>query len=151
MRNRTTTEEFAKDSYENVLFGIARFHECTGSWPMQISVVSWQFKQERFLFHGKTIHWPSAQFLFVGVSNPHKGLKAAIAAEKHTLNMFQGDVSGTSTKTVDALGSKKQARNPYKRQNGYALSCPSISKLLAWEGPEFPDRRICPWREQDKA
>ena len=30
VQNRATVEEFARDSFENLLFGIARFRECTG-------------------------------------------------------------------------------------------------------------------------
>src|SRR5262249_48214747 len=38
-RERATTEEFALDSFENVLFSLCRFHEFTGGWPRRITVV----------------------------------------------------------------------------------------------------------------
>src|SRR3712207_6938034 len=38
--DRTTTEEFARDSFENVLFAICRFKEWTSRYPQKIDVVS---------------------------------------------------------------------------------------------------------------
>ncbi|ORX97971.1 hypothetical protein K493DRAFT_215049 [Basidiobolus meristosporus CBS 931.73] len=46
--DRTTTEEHARDSYENVLFSLCRFHEVTGSYPKNITVVGFEFKRTRF-------------------------------------------------------------------------------------------------------
>ena len=48
---RTTTEEFARDSFENLLFAICRFKEWTGRYPQKIRVVSWAFKERRFALH----------------------------------------------------------------------------------------------------
>src|ERR1017187_805405 len=48
VRSRATTEEFARDSFENFLFGIARFRESTGHYPGSIEIVGWKFKSERF-------------------------------------------------------------------------------------------------------
>lgn len=44
---RAATEEYALDSYENLLFAIARFHEVTGRWPGKITVVGYGMKQRR--------------------------------------------------------------------------------------------------------
>ena len=38
-------EEFARDSYENVLFSIARFKELTGHPPRNVTVVGYEFKR----------------------------------------------------------------------------------------------------------
>ena len=48
VRARTSTEEFATDSFENLLFSICRFREITGSYPKEITVVSFSFKRRRF-------------------------------------------------------------------------------------------------------
>ena len=42
-----TTEEFALDSYENLLFSVARFKEVTGRWPEEIMVVGYGMKRRR--------------------------------------------------------------------------------------------------------
>jgi hypothetical protein len=47
VRARTAAETFARDSFENLLFSIARFREITGSYPKQITVVGYDFKKQR--------------------------------------------------------------------------------------------------------
>jgi hypothetical protein len=44
---RAVTEEYALDSYENLLFAFARFHEVTGRWPEKVTVVGYGMKQRR--------------------------------------------------------------------------------------------------------
>jgi len=62
VRARTTTEEFATDSFQNLLFSICRFREVTGIYPKKISVVSYTFKQYRFQeMHASSIIWPPDQ------------------------------------------------------------------------------------------
>ncbi|MFN0123220.1 MAG: hypothetical protein ACKV2V_22180, partial [Blastocatellia bacterium] len=39
--DRVHAEEYARDSFENLLFGLCGFHEITGAWPRQLTVVSW--------------------------------------------------------------------------------------------------------------
>lgn len=43
--NRMIVEEYATDSYENLLFSIARFHEYTGNYPELVTVVGLDFKR----------------------------------------------------------------------------------------------------------
>ncbi len=44
---RATTEDFALDSFENVLFSLARFREVTGRWPAKVTVVGFEMKRAR--------------------------------------------------------------------------------------------------------
>jgi len=44
---RAVTEEFAMDSYQNLLFAFARFHEVTGRWPAKVTVVGYGMKRRR--------------------------------------------------------------------------------------------------------
>ena len=46
---RVTTEEFALDSFENVLFSLARFKEMTGHWPEKMTVVGYEMKRKRLV------------------------------------------------------------------------------------------------------
>ena len=65
---RATTESYALDSYQNLLFSIARFHEFTGHFPRNITVVGYEFKRKRFVdLHRAAIRWPLHQFQYVGV------------------------------------------------------------------------------------
>jgi len=44
---RAATEEYALDSYENLLFALARFREVTGRWAERVTVVSYGMKRQR--------------------------------------------------------------------------------------------------------
>jgi hypothetical protein len=64
---RTTTEDYALDSFQNLLFSIARFHEYTGSYPVQITVVGYEFKRARFMdLHRAALRWPIEKFHYIG-------------------------------------------------------------------------------------
>ncbi|OMJ25218.1 hypothetical protein AYI70_g1047 [Smittium culicis] len=66
---RVFMEEFASDSYENLLFSICRFHEVTGNYPVRITVVGFDFKKDRFNdFHLKAIGYPSIRFTYIGIN-----------------------------------------------------------------------------------
>jgi hypothetical protein len=66
--SRATTENYALDSYENLLFSIARFHEYTGRYPERITVVGYEMKRRRFEdLHRKALRWPKSKFRYVGV------------------------------------------------------------------------------------
>ena len=63
---RATTEEYARDSLENVLFAACRFQEVVGRYPKRVTVVSYDFKRRRFVeLLGPALHLPLE---FVGVA-----------------------------------------------------------------------------------
>lgn len=66
--SRATTEDAALDSYQNVLFSIARFRELTGVYPSRITVVGHNFKRRRFeQLHRVALRWPEVRFAYEGV------------------------------------------------------------------------------------
>jgi len=118
VKHRVSTEEFARDSFENLLFGICRFFECVQEYPDRVTVVSWAFKAERFDLHREAIHLPVAKFEFVGVNNPDD-LQAALEGERrYGVHPFLSDPygagppSGFSGLSVVNLAAKRIARNP---------------------------------------
>lgn len=63
-----TTEDDALDSYQNLLFSIARFHEYTGRYPVRITVVGYEMKRRRFNeLHRAGIRWPEGRFHYIGI------------------------------------------------------------------------------------
>ena len=65
---RATTENYALDSYQNLIFSIARFHEYTGRWPTRITVVGYEMKRRRFTeLHRAALRWPVDRFEYVGI------------------------------------------------------------------------------------
>lgn len=122
---RSTTEEFARDSFENLLFGICRFFECVGSYPKKVTVVTWGFKRARFDLHRKAIQFSDVGYTFDGVNNP-VDLAGAEKGEKKAVDAFTADSFGVG----DDLGTKRRARNPFNREPSYSITCPGVSALF---------------------
>lgn len=65
---RLTTEDHALDSFQNLLYSIARFKEYTGHYPERISVVGYEFKRRRFeALHRAAIRWSESKFDYYGI------------------------------------------------------------------------------------
>lgn len=158
--NRMLVEEYATDSYENLLFSIARFREYTGKYPDLITIVGLEFKKERFQnVHRTALRFPASKFRYVGIDPPE--LKAA--PEKSNNNRDQvtenlnenpdADKSKQSPRYINALlGERKNAlepfirdphgckesllvdkrrqRNPFRRMHPYFFSCPELFNLF---------------------
>lgn len=147
VRARTSTEEFATDSFENLLFSICRFREITGSYPKEITVVSFSFKRRRFeMLHAPALRWPEDRFRYVGVDPPEStGFDLQRSTEGESKNAaapFEKDPYGCHS-TV--LQEKRKARNPFKRTPPYKLSCPEMKELLEFCGPELIPLMKVPW------
>jgi hypothetical protein len=136
---RTVIEDFARDSFENLLFGVCRFKEYAGRYPERVSVVSWAFKEQRFGLHRDAIGFPEERFRYVGPNNP-RDLGQALASERNAIGAYTRDPYSSSP----GFQVKRQDRNPFHRQNGYAISCPELSELLRHQGPELY-RGPLPW------
>ena len=69
---RATTENFALDSHQNLLFSIARFREYTGHFPSKLTVVGYDFKRPRFEeLHRSALRWPKDKFNYIGIDPDH--------------------------------------------------------------------------------
>lgn len=136
---RATTEEFARDSFENLLFGICRFKECTGRYPHTIKVVSWTFKEERFGLHRDALRFPQPRFVFHGANQP-EDLAGAKAGEAKAIAAFKKDPYGTG----EDLGRKRADRNPFSRWHPYFVSCAEVNGILRHQGPELYEGEL-PW------
>ena len=147
VRARTTTEEFATDSFENLMFSICRFHEVTGSYPENITVVSFTFKQRRFEeMHSRALLWPNGRFQYIGVDPPASSgfnLEEAQKGEhQNAAQPFESDPYGCHT---PVLQQKRKDRNPFSRTPPYKLTCPDMAPLLSWCGPELISKSDVPW------
>lgn len=82
---RATTEPYALDSYQNLLFSVARFREYTGRYPSKITVVGYDFKRRRFEeLHRAAMRWPNSKFEYVGIDAEGEDLDVARAGEVST-------------------------------------------------------------------
>jgi hypothetical protein len=69
MFTRVTIEDAALDSFQNVLFSIARFCELTGAYPTRITVVGHDFKRRRFeRLHRLALRWPKPRSTYKGAA-----------------------------------------------------------------------------------
>lgn len=129
VRWRTLTEEFARDSFENLLFSLCRFRELTGHYPSNVTVVSYDFKERRFTkLHRHALQFPEDQFSFVGVPVSPTSQAAAMKGEQKVLDMFQEDPYGCSGE----LRKKRINRDPFLRATPYPAGCPEIRGLFGY-------------------
>lgn len=89
---RATTEEFALDSFQNLMYSVARFHEVrvrlltmysldreanshdhikvTGRYPTKITVVGFGVKERRFVeLHRRALRFPRSAFFYHGIDS----------------------------------------------------------------------------------
>lgn len=142
VRERAVTEEFSRDSYENLLYSICRFREYAGNFPEHVTFVSWAFKRERFELHRRTMCWPASRFTYLGPNDPPE-LEQAIRAEARNRAAYERDPYSASSE----FRAKRDARNPFRRTAGYLEVCPSLRGLIEHEGPEFYAGAV-PWERE---
>jgi hypothetical protein len=125
-------EEYARDSYENILFSICRFHEISGIYPQKITVVGFDFKGKRFTeIIRKAVKFPENSFRYIGLQ-PNLHLfhyDTAVHGEELVYQSLQQDMYGCNT---EELRHKREERDPYLRTIPYTLSCPELRDLLTW-------------------
>ena len=60
-------QDKARDSFENLLFGLCRFYELTGRYPEFVVVVGYEFKRQRFeQLHRSALRLPAEAFRYEG-------------------------------------------------------------------------------------
>lgn len=65
---RILLEEYATDSFQNLLLSILLFRRTTGAYPKRIRVITHAFKARRFLdLHAPAIRWPSSRIQVQGI------------------------------------------------------------------------------------
>lgn len=142
-------EEYARDSFENLLYSLCRFHEITGHYPEEITIVGFDFKKTRFVdMHRKAIGFPLDTFHYISM-NPldihspanHFDTISANKGESEVEALFNQDPYSCG----DVLHNKKVKRNPFLRTLPYDRACPEMQELLHWCGPERYDTHTLPW------
>mmetsp|Transcript_16226 Transcript_16226/g.23867 ORF Transcript_16226/g.23867 Transcript_16226/m.23867 type:complete len:330 (+) Transcript_16226:94-1083(+) len=148
VRARTVAEEYATDSFENLLFSICRFREITGRYPENITVVSFSFKQRRFeTLHIPAIRWPEDNFRFVGYNPPSSTgfdvQRSSLGEQENAAKPFESDPYGCHS---EILQKKRRERNPFYRTPPYSKTCPDMAALLEYCGTELINTEKVPWR-----
>ncbi|WOL14250.1 hypothetical protein Cni_G23030 [Canna indica] len=141
VRSRALTEEHARDSFENLLFSVCRFRQLTGSYPQNITVVSYDFKKERFSrLHRLAIGFPEGNFFYIGTPAAPGAQESAEKGEANARAQFEDDPYGC----LGSLHIKKLKRDPFRRVIPYPDGCPELKGLFSYCGPiPYPDS--LPW------
>lgn len=147
VRSRSISEEFATDSFTNLLFSICRFKEVTGSYPKNITVVSFTFKRRRFAhLHAEALRWKPEAFKYIGIDadvSTGFDLDASIQGEiTNAVIPYENDPYGCHT---NALLKKRTDRNPFYRTPPYELTCPEMKYIFHWCGPQLISPSSVPW------
>jgi len=143
VRNRAITEEFARDSFQNLMFSICRFREVTGSYPKKITMVSFAFKRVRFEEHHRVaLRLPEENFAFVGVDMDDAQRRQANEDydKLHVISAFTDDPYGCSGTLLE----KRATRNPFMEHASYPAGCPELSQLFAYCGKDVFSGAL-PW------
>lgn len=150
IRRRSTTEEFARDTLENILFSICRFYEFTNRFPAKITAIGWGFKNDRYVQHCSTLQFPLGKFKHIAVNNP-VNLVLAIKGERiNCQEPYKHDPLGCTRNggtlcngQSACIVTKKEARNPFNRFHPYEISCPELAELVCYNERCIPKR--LPW------
>lgn len=122
--DRSISEDFAKDSLENLMFSVCRFKQIVGHFPRKITVVGFPFKGPRFIeLHRKAINFPLENFKYIGVEV--RGIKQGHITDGAYTD-FKNDLYGCGSK----LKQKRESRNPYHHLHAYKDSCPDMTHYL---------------------
>lgn len=134
VRDRALAEEYARDSIENLLFSICRFNQVVGRYPHTIKVISFGFKEVRFVdIHRKALRFPRHRFEFYGIDPDGTDAMRVLSARERAqaIRPFVGDPYGCNTAV---LSDKKETRNPYMRFHPYPQGCPELTELFSFCG-----------------
>lgn len=133
---RHVTEQYATDSYQNLLFSILRFRTLVGRYPEFVTVITHAFKEERFLtLHAPAIKWPANRIRVQGI-NPPFSLEELRETEdgemERGFGRFEMDLYGAG----EMLDGKRRARNwdPRIGEAAYGGLEPEVAELLNWNG-----------------
>jgi hypothetical protein len=131
VRDRCALEEYALDSFLNLLFGLCRFQEVAGLWPSRITVAGWGFKARRFAeLHRAALRW-ELPFESLAVNDPPE-LEIAAHREAATRLQWAVDPYGRHA----PLSEKRAERDHFHRVPPYSLTCPELADLLRHSGPQ---------------
>lgn len=154
LESQILLEEYAVDSYQNLLFSILLFHSKFQRWPERITLVSHDFKEKRFLeLHCPAIRWPEHRFRFVGINPPEEVVSIRVlekGEKERGYGAFARDPYGVN----DYLRGKREARGWTQERLAEMVDeggmPKEVERLLGLEGGESGDElfgELFPWEK----
>ena len=146
---RAATEDFARDSFENLLFGLCRFQQVTGAYPRTVTLITWAFKRARYDLHRSAIRFPSDRFVFLGLNDP-VDMESALEGNRRAHQLYLDDPYGTTGELAD----KRRQRNPFHQRHSYDR-CPWMEPFFSFmeegRGSRGAFAGDCPWEPGEKS
>lgn len=125
---RAFIEEYALDSFLNVLYGLYRYEQIAGSWPERITVCGWGFKCRRIAeLHRTALRWRH-DFAYSAVNDP-PNLPEARLREDGTCREFEDDPFGLRPPISD----KRKFRDHFSRVPPYSIPDLTALPVFPWE------------------
>lgn len=150
--DRYAREDYATDSFQNLLFSILRFRQVVGRYPRDITVVTHTFKRKRILaLHAAALRWPDEHIRLQGIDPPFTKAEwdETRAGESRAKSEFARHPYGN----YPPLSDKRMKRNfnADAVEKSFAGLEPEALQLLRFsnrgeEGLELPDR--FPWESR---
>jgi hypothetical protein len=117
LRKRAAPEIFARDSFENLAFGVGKFTYMAGEKPQLIVICGWTFKEERYRMHADALGIRQENLYYIGVNNPEgDALTGALKGEVKAV----ADFNTTPLGNEGILAEKRALRDPFFIGDAYA-------------------------------
>ncbi|MBM3237169.1 hypothetical protein FJZ31_12830 [Candidatus Poribacteria bacterium] len=143
VKERTKTEEYARDSYENILFSWCLFRNTTGTEPRKVTVCGLTFKKQRYEYHADVIRRDlkvqSFRFCYIGVNNPPDYVLdgGSRLGEAETKRAFEQDPHGEG----EFLKGKRLGRDYLGKGCPYLAPGKREEKRIIAEQKHAPDKK----------
>ncbi|KAL3238171.1 uncharacterized protein RNJ42_00504 [Nakaseomyces bracarensis] len=121
-----TLEEYALDSFDNLLYSLGQFYKINGVYPYRMVIVGFGFKKARYInLHARAIDYRNINYVSIEPS-PENYSETKLNEYFDTLStlenknayaLFLNDFYGHRSPLAD----KKQQRNPYKKSPDYEV------------------------------
>jgi len=129
-----TIEDASLDSFQNVLFSIARFRELTGAYPTRTTVVGHDFKRRRFeRLHRLALRWPKLRFTYEGVLLANEADEREVATGElfNAYTPYSGNLYGCHAPLV-----KKRAERNFHMCEPMAIMLARQKWASCWSGAQ---------------
>ncbi|KAL2867312.1 DUF218 domain protein [Aspergillus lucknowensis] len=152
---RITAETHATDSYQNVLFSLIRFRLHIGVYPERVTVVTHEFKRERFM----ECHFPAlgldnaSRLRLIGINPPEEvtpGKELVEGEGKRGIGLWRVDMYGVGKELAGKRAKRGWVRG-MERDAFFGMELePVVEQLACWDGgnrgnSRFPKLSELPW------
>jgi hypothetical protein len=151
LRQRMFVEEWATDSFQNILLSLIQFPifidqlRCDGSstkiepvYPEKLTIISHEFKRRRFMdLHLPAIHFPLSRTKFIGIDPPFSPKRLAGIVEGDRLRGYgawEKDLYGVGDLLAGKRAGREWDRERFEREVLSRLNDSGIEGLWSWKG-----------------